>query len=173
MSNRLRLRAPREIMRSVQRTRRMCPRARPTLVPLCRPLILSVFACIVLTACGGGDNALTVPSASLVSSRENVSFFYQQITRTTNLSGLGKVELVVADIQHDDATAAARVKATGAKAYRYVQSYWFPKGRTYDGIDIGAHPDWAFCSTGHKPMVGRRDEFGLVWWFLDMNEQPV
>ena len=105
--------------------------------------------------------------------RENVSFFYQQITSTTNLSGLGQVKLVVSGPQADDPGAAARIKATGAKAYRYVQSYWFPKGKTYDGLDISAHPDWAFCSTGSTPTAGRTTGSGTVWWFLDMNEQPV
>jgi hypothetical protein len=136
-----------------------------------RSFAFLILVALVGTACGGG-HATTEPAAS-VPARENVSFFYQEITRTTNLSGLGHVKLVVGDIQKDDSTAAARVKATGAKAYRYVQSYWFPRGRTYDGLDIGAHPDWAFCATDNTPMAGRTDEFGKVWWFLDMNEQPV
>ena len=105
--------------------------------------------------------------------RENVSFFYQQVTSATNLSRLGDVKLVVAGPQRDDAASVARIKATGAKAYRYVQSYWFPKGKTFDGLDISAHPDWTFCSSGGTPLAGRTDGSGTVWWFLDMNEQPV
>jgi hypothetical protein len=117
-------------------------------------------------------SAASVSSASVAPARENVSFFYQQVTSTTNMSRLGNVKLVVAGVQADDPAAAARIKATGAKAYRYVQSYWFPKDRTYDGLLIGSHPDWAFCASGSTPMAGRTDQFG-VWWFLDMNEQPV
>ncbi len=117
-------------------------------------------------------SAASVSSASVAPARENVSFFYQQVTSTTNMSHLGNVKLVVAGVQADDPAAAARIKATGAKAYRYVQSYWFPKDRTYDGLLIGSHPDWAFCASGSTPMAGRTDQFG-VWWFLDMNEQPV
>src|SRR5258708_1360263 len=131
-------------------------------------LVLSV----VLVALGAATSDAATATAG-VSARENVSFFYQQVTSTTNLSRLGHVKLVVAGIQANDPVAAARIKATGAKAYRYVQSYWFPKGETYDGMDIGAHPDWAFCATGGTPLVGRTTGAGAVWWLLDMNERPV
>ena len=120
------------------------------------------------TATGTGATTTAVAPA-----RENISFFYQQITNTTDLSRLGDVKLVVAGQQDDDIVAAARIKQTGAKAYRYVQSFWFPKGKTFDGLDIGAKPDWAFCASGSTPMPGRLDGTGTRWWFLDMNEQPV
>jgi hypothetical protein len=136
------------------------------------PLIL--LACLVGTACGGSDKkATTAPLAFTASERENVSYFYQQVTSTADLSRLGDVKLVVAGPQRDDAAAAARIKSTGAKAYRYLQSYWFPKDKSYDGLDISAHLDWAFCKSGNTPLAGRTTGSDTVWWFLDMNEQPV
>ena len=143
-------------------------------VPLRRSIALLLLACLVGTACGGsGNKATRAPLAFTAPERGNVSYFYQQVTSTTDLSRLGNVKLIVAGPQMDDPAAAARVKTTGAKAYRYLQSYWFPKGNSYDGLDIGAHPDWAFCESGNTPMAGRTTGSGTVWWFLDMNEQPV
>ncbi len=142
-------------------------------------IVLVSSLVLVASAAATSDAATTTATSTgttataVVPARENVSFFYQQVTSTTNMSRLGNVKLVVAGIQANDAAAAARIKATGAKAYRYVQSYWFPKGKIFDGLDIGAHPDWAFCASGGTPMAGRTTGAGTVWWFLDMNEQPV
>jgi hypothetical protein len=105
--------------------------------------------------------------------RENVAFFYQQIRREANLARLGAVKTIVAGIQSDPVGAAARIHETGAQAYRYVQSYWFPSTRPFDGLDLAAHPDWAFCQSGSTPKEGRTDSSGTRWWFLDMNEQAV
>jgi hypothetical protein len=63
------------------------------------------------------------------------------------------------------------VKVTGAEAYRYVQTYWYPANRGFDGFDIGAHRDLAFCKDGTTPAVGRTDAPGVQWLFVDMNEQ--
>jgi hypothetical protein len=156
--------------------RRRSPRATGFvgLLPPRRSFALLLLACLVGTACGGGGkNATRAPSAFVAPARENVAYFYQRVTSTTDLSRLGDVKLVVAGPQQDDPSAAARIKATGATAYRYVQSYWFPKGSSFDGLDIGAHPDWAFCASGSTPLAGRTTGSGTVWWFLDMNEQPV
>ena len=143
-----------------------------------RAAIVVASTLVLVASAAATSGAATATStgtttAPVAPARENISFFYQQVVSTTNLSRLGNVKLVVAGIQANDPAAAARIKQTGAKAYRYVQSYWFPKGRTYDGLDIGAHPDWAFCASGTTPLAGRTDEFGKVWWFLDMNEQSV
>jgi hypothetical protein len=134
-------------------------------------LVLVASAAATSTAATTAGTGTT--TAAVTPARENISFFYQQITNTTDLSRLGDVKLVVAGQQQDDTLAAARIKQTGAKAYRYVQSYWFPKDKTFDGLDIGAQPDWAFCASGTTPMPGRTDATGTLWWFLDMNEQPV
>jgi hypothetical protein len=150
-----------------------------------RRVTLVLVLTLVGAGCGGGGTTKAattttseptpaVPRQGIVPvGRENVAFFYQQINRTANLSRLGAVKLLVAGIQNDGAAAVARIHEAGAKAYRYVQSYWFPNDATFDGLDIGRHPDWAFCSNGNEPKAGRTDRSGTVWWFLDMNEQPV
>lgn len=61
-----------------------------------RSLAFLILVALVGTA-SGGDHSATEPAAA-VPGRENVSFFYQEITRTTNLSCLGRVKLVVSDI---------------------------------------------------------------------------
>jgi hypothetical protein len=114
-----------------------------------------------------------VAQSIVPSGRENVAFFYQQISPTANLSRLGDVQLVVAGVQRDGAAAAARIHAAGAQAYRYVQSYWFPKGLELDGLDIERERAWAFCTKGTAPTAGRTDASGHVWWFLDVNEKAV
>lgn len=147
-----------------------------------------LLAGLLLAACGGGggesaprpSSTSTTPTtappvrrAAVEPGRENVAFFYQQIRREAPLTRLGTVKTVVAGIQNDGPGAVAAIHATGAQAYRYVQSYWFPNDRAFDGLDIGQQRDWAYCETGDQPKDGRTDAHDTVWWFLDMNEEAV
>jgi hypothetical protein len=142
---------------------------------------LLVSACAGSGSEGSSGTTTTAPSPTTTRAprkvvepgRENVAFYYQQIRRDANLTRLGTVRTVVAGIQNDGAGAAARIHETGAQAYRYVQSYWFPDDRVFDGLDIRAHRDWAYCADGDEPKPGRTDATGAVWWFLDVNERPV
>ena len=111
---------------------------------------------------------MIAPSAA----RENFAFYYQKIGEGEDLSRLGRVSAIVASQQNGPAAVAA-IHQTGALAYRYVQTYWFPSGRSYDGFDVSAHPDWAFCSEGNRPAVGVKGGPQHPWWFLDMNEHAV
>lgn len=107
---------------------------------------------------------------------ENVAFWYQRIDATTDLAGLGNVRLVVTVPQAQSRDAIAQIHAIGAKAYRYVQFYWYPEGREHEGLDIGKRLDWAFCASGAQPAVGRevpRRDGVERWYFLDANEQGV
>jgi hypothetical protein len=149
--------------------------------------VLVILAGVLLAACGGGSGGGAASTTSkagptttsrplravVTPGRENVAFFYQQIRPDVDLARLGTVRTVVAGIQDDGAGAAAKIHAHGAEAYRYVQSYWFPDDRVFDGLDLAAHRDWAYCASGDQPKEGRTDAQGAVWWFLDMNERPV
>lgn len=133
-----------------------------------------VALALLTTACGGGGSgkhdATKAPSTPAPSARENVTFYYQPVGAVDDLAKLGRVNIVVGQ---GGSSAAQRIKATGAKAYRYVQTYWFPAGKVFDGVDIAAHPDDAFCGSDGKPVVGRTDFRGQEWWFLDINERAV
>ncbi|MDZ7675909.1 MAG: hypothetical protein U5K30_12680 [Acidimicrobiales bacterium] len=102
----------------------------------------------------------------------NVAVYYQGIDAGEDLSKLGDVDYVVTVRQADEAAAVDAIHTTGAKAFRYVQSYWFPSNREYDGFDIGANLDQAFCETGNKPRIGREPN-GVPWYFIDANERVV
>lgn len=147
------------------------------------------FAALASTACGGGSSRAGRSSTSSSSSTstssnhaatqstpsvqpENVAFYYQGIRNVADVSKLGKVKIVVAGNQNGP-TAAQAIHRTGAEAYRYVQTYWFPVGKAYDDLDIGQHRDWAYCKSGGQPLVGRTDAQGRAWWYLDMNERAV
>lgn len=141
--------------------------------------LLTVILVVVLTACSGGSDTSSTttttsgpPPPKPELPAENISFYYQRIRAGEDLSKLGRVQLVVAS-RINRASAARAIHAIGAKAYRYVQTYWFPEGRTYDDVDIAEHPDWAYCSSGDTPLVGRTDSAGTDWVFLDMNERAV
>jgi hypothetical protein len=105
--------------------------------------------------------------------RENVTFFYQQVANPRVLARFGKVKMVVAAPQTDGAKAAALIKSTGAKAYRYLQVYWLPTSNRSDDPESSAHQDWFFCAAGESPVVGRTDRQGDDWYFYDMNERAA
>ncbi len=152
------------------------------------PPVLFLAGLILLAACGGGgsDSAPTTTTSPPPSTaptpagvptltapgRENIAFYYQRITRSTDLSKLGNVSLVVTG-KTAGRTAAVAIKKTGAQAYRGVQAYWFANGNSYDGLEVTKRMDWAFCLSGSTPLVARTDARGVKWYFLDSNEQGV
>lgn len=105
---------------------------------------------------------------------ENVTFWYQPLSATTDPNRIGKASIVVIADQGSDAdevAAVAKAHSLGAKAYHYVQGFWVPDSRSYDGIDISQHPDWRYCNA-NGPVLGR--VLGSVnWWMLDMNEKAA
>jgi len=100
-----------------------------------------------------------------------VVFFYQRIVTGDETLFTG-ADAVVTSHQADDADAVATIHAAGARAFKYLDFYWYPGDRMFEGIDIGAHLDWAFCSTGSTPLVGRTLN-DVNWYFLDANERPA
>jgi hypothetical protein len=101
--------------------------------------------------------------------RSSYVFFYQQIDPRIDEAKFNGAAAVVTAGQRDDASAVAAIHSAGAMAIKYVQFYWLPAGRVYEGIDIGRHPDWVFCSHGETPLLGRTEK-GESWYFVDANE---
>jgi hypothetical protein len=79
--------------------------------------------------------------------------------------------------QKDEAVAVRRIHELGAKAFRYIQFFWFPEGRKYEGINISRNINWAFCKDGATPRVGRETPKAgggtEKWYFIDGNEKGV
>ena len=120
-----------------------------------------------------GSRPPAAPPSSASAPAENVTFLYQPVSPTNLAQRIGRNRLVVAGPQNRTARAPRAIHATGAKAFRYVQTYWYPITRPFDGLDVKNHPDFAFCRDGATPVVGRTDATGAPWWFLDMNEEAV
>src|SRR5437762_2878304 len=104
------------------------PRSHPAL-----PAVLAVL--LLAAACSGGGSKSSNSGLSGSSSDwgtakaiPRVAFYYQPINAKTDLSRLGAVDLVITVDQRDEAAAAKAIHAIGARAFRYVQSYWFPAG---------------------------------------------
>jgi hypothetical protein len=116
------------------------------------------------------------PVASPNGGVSNVTFYYQGQTPLqpgADLTMLGSSSIVVTTPKSNEADAVAAIHSTGAKAYRYVQFYWAPDDRGYEGINLSEHPGWAFCRKGGSPLVGRTTAGGTRWHFIDANERAV
>jgi hypothetical protein len=103
----------------------------------------------------------------------NFVFYYQQIDPTVDAAKFQGATAVVTAGQRDDAAAVAAIHKAGALAIKYVQFYWFPAGRVYEGFDIGNHLDWSFCDRMKQPLPGKLTEAGEQWYFFDANEEAA
>jgi hypothetical protein len=104
--------------------------------------------------------------------QESVVFYYQRIDPVRDGPKFRGASAVVTSAQPDERTAVSTIHAYGAKAFMYMNVYWFPTGRVYEGVDISRHPGWAFCARGDRPLAGRRED-GSTWYYLDLNERPA
>ncbi|MEO6470577.1 MAG: hypothetical protein ABIR57_01975 [Aeromicrobium sp.] len=87
---------------------------------------------------------------------------------------LGRPAIVAVTPLGNEARGVEAVHSIGAKAYRYIQFYWGPNDEDYEGLNLKAHPDWAFCSSGSTPSLGRTTDGGAKkWYFIDTNESAV
>ena len=136
-----------------------------------------------LLASLGGPNSQGSPGAAPV---KNVTFYYQQVPDDPGLgsSFFGNAGIVVTNSQFSsgasdtvqnaaERNAVAQIHATGAKAYRYVNFYWYPAGKEYQDINISQHMDWAFCRSGTTPSKGKRTSGTTQWYFIDLNERAA
>ncbi len=101
----------------------------------------------------------------------NWVWYYQPVTPSDGAKFIGARGVVVGT-QPDDSVAISRIHEAGALAIHYVNPYWYPVGRPYQGSDLAEHPDWAFCQSGSTPMWGR-DFWGTPWDYVDLNEQAM
>jgi hypothetical protein len=137
------------------------------------PFVVLVLMALVAGACSSGSSSDESENATPTKTptRENVSFYYQQLHPGRDLARLGKVQVVVAAPQTKGAEAASLIKSTGAKAYRYLQTYWLPTSGYSDDPEATSQTDWFFCQEGDEATVGRTDRQGRDWYFYDMNER--
>jgi hypothetical protein len=91
-----------------------------------------------------------------------------------SFTSIGVGDRVVVGPQATDAgdrRAAQFVHDRGASAFRYVQSYWSPLARQYQGMNVNNHLDWAFCAP--SPIIDTVAHPGHAWLMLDMNERAA
>ena len=134
-------------------------------------LLLLVFVGLLLSR----QDASSLRTPALADSRAvatNFVFFYQRIDPARDAPKFRGAKAVVIAGAQDDGSAISAVHRAGALAVRYVELYWLPAGRSYEGIDIGRHLDWAFCSRGDSPLLGRLVN-GVQWYFFDANERAA
>lgn len=88
--------------------------------------------------------AARVRRAEPATTPENLAFYYQAIPASAGagpLAKLGSVRTIVAGFQRDSPGTATTIRSTGALAFRYFQTYWYPRGHEWQGLDIGKHRD--------------------------------
>ncbi len=78
---------------------------------------------------------------------------YEQIGPTDAAKFRGATG-VVTTTQKDTPAAIARIHRSGALAFSYLNVYWLPLGRVYDGLDLEKHPEWQFCGAKGVPLAG-------------------
>jgi hypothetical protein len=130
-----------------------------------------LVAALAFAACGGDSDA----GAPQSTKPENVAFYYLPIRDQADVDKVGPVQLIVAgqgNSRRGGADIVDMIHETGAKAYIYEQTYWFPQDRGHQGLNMGRHPDWSFCTDGEEPLTVERAD-GEPWVFLDMNERAV
>jgi hypothetical protein len=101
----------------------------------------------------------------------NWVWYYQHVQAPDRVKFTGARAVVVAD-QTADAPAIAQIHATHALAFHYVNVYWYPGNRAYEGVDLSQNAGWAFCTSGAQPAMGRSVN-GVPWYYADLNERGL
>lgn len=127
--------------------------------------LLIVFVLLVAPLCAAAT------AAGAAAPAEGWVWYYQHVTPADGAKFAGARVVVVAD-QADDGAAIATIHARGALAYHYVNVYWYPGARLYEGVDMSQDQGWAFCNAGSQPAVGRVKD-GVPWYYADLNEQGM
>ena len=123
----------------------------------------------------GAAAAESVPTHDLTGVG-NWVWYYQRVTPADAVKFDGATA-VVTTTQPDTPTAIATIHSTGALAYSYLNAYWLPLGRTYDGVDLAQHPGWQFCNSAGNPMPAGRvtgpPGAEEQWLYPDLNERGM
>jgi hypothetical protein len=101
----------------------------------------------------------------------NWVWYYQGVRPSDASKFAGAYAVVVAD-QRDEAPVARTIHQQGALAFHYLNVFWYPSDREYEGVDLRTHPGWAFCRHGATPLVGRSPG-GVPWYYADANERGL
>jgi hypothetical protein len=148
--------------------------------------LVGVAATVVLCVAAIGFGRAGIPhdaggrsAGAATTPGDNVAFWYQPITASTDLGRLGHPRVLVqfspSNRAANERLAVNRIHAgTGGAAYRYVQLYYLPVHRRMMNISMAGHPDWAFCQTGHLPAYDTSVKTGRErWMFVDANNRGV
>ncbi len=141
-------------------------------------LAAATMLAALTVACGPDPAPVPVDSLNVAARvAPRTAFYYQPVPDVDTLrAAVGSVDMLVVSGQGDGAAeqqGAQTIHALGAAAYHYANFFWFPNNRAYEGIDIGAHPSWAFCTSGSQGDVGRVESGGTSWLYLDTNERAA
>ncbi|HEY2789698.1 MAG TPA: hypothetical protein VGI72_09580 [Gaiellales bacterium] len=101
----------------------------------------------------------------------NWVWYYQHVQAADRAKFAGAREVVVSE-QANDAVAIAQIHAKHALAFHYVNVYWYPGNRAYEGVDFSQNAGWAFCESGSQPAIGRSVN-GVPWYYADLNERGL
>ena len=151
--------------------------------PVWRALRIVVPVAVVTAFVAAGFSGITHSATprnadAAVRPDDNVAFWYQPITASTDLAPLGHPRVLVhfSRTNRPDAERLAvdRIHATtGAEAYRYVQLYYLPVHDQIMGMRIARHPDWGFCQSGRTPSYDTSVKPADRWMFVDANNRSV
>jgi hypothetical protein len=97
---------------------------------------------------------------------------YEQIGPTDAAKFRGATG-VVTTTQKDTPAAIKMIHKSGALAFSYLNVYWLPLGRLYDGLDLEKHPEWQFCGANGVPLAGRTTGAAghrVTWAYPDLND---
>ena len=101
---------------------------------------------------------------------------YEQIGPTDAAKFRGATG-VVTTTQKDTPAAIAMIHTSGALAFSYLNVYWLPLGRLYDGIDLAQHPDGSSAARSGVPLPAGRDRARpatrVTWAYPDLNERGM
>lgn len=120
--------------------------------------------------------ALLAPAIAQAAIPSGSWVWYYQPVQPTDAAKFAGARAVVVGNQPNDSDAVAMIHGQGALAFHYLNVFWMPLGRQYNGFDLGDHPDWQFCSAGNTPEVGRTTNANgvdTIWTYPDLNEQGV
>jgi hypothetical protein len=133
---------------------------------------LAVSTLAALVALAVPATAPAAPAPQRLAGVGNWVWDYQQIAPADAAKFRGATGVVTVT-QRRTSEALAAIHGQGALAFSYLNVYWLPLGRVYDGVDLAQHADWWFCGANHSPLSGRTTGGAghqVTWAYPDLNE---